>query len=155
MRRTCLFLSTVLLVFALFVASPASALPVSCWFGVVDITTVSGQDPDGTSWEYVTFWYAWSCTDGYLDDERPYDPSTVGGGTPTPPPPSLTPTPGCSVTTCISECNAHYMADAHVEVIGETIIEHYNGSCGILCMESSRLDWEACKGMCVTDCNLP
>jgi len=156
MRRTRFFLPTAFLALALFAASPASALPVSCWFGMVDITSVSGQDPDGTFWEYITYWYAWSCTDGYLSDERPYDPSLVGGGTPTPPPPPApTPAPGCSVKTCLSQCDAHYLADANVEVIGETIIEHYNLSCGILCMESARLDWETCKGMCVTDCNLP
>jgi hypothetical protein len=153
MTQTRLFLPTLLLALALVVAGPVSALPVSCWFGVVEITSISGQDPDGTFWEYVTFWYAWSCTDGYLDDERPYDPSLVGGGTPTPPPPAPTPSPGCSLTTCLSACDAHYMADAHIEVVGDTVIEHYNASCDIICMEMSRLDWEACRGMCTADCS--
>jgi len=138
----------------LFATSAASS-KLRCWFGVVDITSTSGVDPDGTFWEYVTFWFGWNCTDGYLDDERPYDPSLIGGGTPTPPPPTPTPVPaGCSLNACLHDCDVHYLEHAGVEVIGDTIIEHYNADCGILCMEMSRLDWQACKGLCVSDCNL-
>lgn len=155
MRRTRFFMPTAFLALLLFAATPASATKVTCWWGVVDITSTSGIDPDGTFWEYVTFWFGWSCTDGYLDDERPYDPETVAGGTPTPPPPTPTPPPGCSVTSCLHDCDVHYLEHAGVEVIGDTIIEHYNADCGILCMELARMDWMACKGLCVSDCNLP
>src|SRR5262249_3809207 len=138
------------------VAGPAPAGAVECWFGITDVTSASGVDPDGTFWEYITYYYGWSCTDGYLPDERPYDPSTVGGGggpapTPTPPPPS-----SCSLSSCLRDCDAAYMRDAGVEVIGDTIIQHFHGpSGGLVCMELSNADGEARRGMCVSDCNAP
>lgn len=137
--------------------APASAnLATTCWFGVVDMTSVSGTDPDGTYWEYVTYYYGWTCTDGYLADERPYDPSTVGGGTPINPPPPPPPPSGCSLTACLADCSAAYLRNAGVEVIGDTVLEHYTGgTCGIYCMESERLSFDVCRATCVETCNLP
>ncbi len=154
MSRTHSFMPAAFLAIVLFAASPAYEMP-TCWWGVTDITSVSGSDPDGSYWEYVTFWYGWSCTDGYLDSERPYDPSTVGRPVPTPTPAPVPAPTGCSLSSCLSECDAHYMADAGIEVIGDTIIEHYNVECGILCRQMANLDWRTCRGLCTTDCDLP
>ena len=152
-RYLSVFLLTVVL---LGMAAPASANYPVCWYGVVDITSVSGTDPDGTIWIYVTYYMGWTCTDGYLADERPYDPwdpPTGGGGDPDPDP---DPVPGCSLSQCLSDCDAAYMEHAGVEVLANTEIHHVlDFECGLFCMEMARADWNACRGMCTTDCNLP
>jgi hypothetical protein len=135
-----------------------TAAKADCHYTLLDVATVSGTDPDGTGWSYTNYYYGWLCTDGYLPDERPYDPAG-GGGTYNPPPPPPPPPPaptGCSFSECTQECDAHYLTHSGVEMVGEHIIEHYiDFECGIYCQESARMDWEACKGNCITDCNLP
>src|SRR5882724_2943084 len=133
MRRTHCLLPTAFLLLTLFAAIPASAA-APCLWGIRDMTTISGIDPDGTSWSYVTLYYGWICADGYLDDERPYDPATGRPFTPPPPPPPA-PTPSCSLNSCLGECDAHYLEDAGVEVVGDTIIEHYKVGCGLICRQ--------------------
>lgn len=137
----------------LAVAGSASA---DCRYGVVDIATVSGTDPDGSTWKYTTYYMGYTCSDGYLDDERPRFGGGGGGtGDPPPPPPPPPPPTGCSLSECLGDCDAHYLEEAGVEVMGDTIMEHYTGlDCGILCMEMARLSWNTCRGICTADCDL-
>ena len=142
----------------MFVAvAPAQA--TNCYWTNTDISYVWGTDPDGTFWSQTTYYYEWPCDDGYLGDERPCGVAgCVGGGggggtggTTTPPS-----NPGCSFSSCISDCDQAYMEDAGVEVIGNTVIHHFtHGECGLACQALAKAEWDACRAGCATDCNLP
>jgi hypothetical protein len=122
---------------------------------VSTVTVTAG----GIDYVYVTYYMGYICWDGYLGDERPYDPGdtgggstggSTGGGTTTPPNNS------CSRSACLEDCDAAYLEHAGVEVLGESTIYHFiDSECGTLCQELSRLQFEACQGDCITDCTAP
>ena len=152
---------TLLAVVAVFVVPNLFAYVPSpregCTYGVVDVTTVSGIDPDGTVWVYSTYYMGWICPDGYLIGEQL---CCSGGGSEPTPTPTPTPQPtGCSLSACLHDCDVAYLEEGMFEVSGNTVLHQYKVPecgcffCSALCMEANRMNYDLCRGNCSEMCN--
>jgi hypothetical protein len=155
----------VLVASLLSVSTPAFG---DCTHAILDTSTISYVESDGTTTTYITNYWGWLCTDCCYSPpvETPHPPGWSGPPStppptappPVPPPPVAPPQSGCSLAECRGDCAAEYLALTGREItLTGTIIQHYRPDfeCGLVCIDSANLDYRACITQCSIDCNLP
>jgi hypothetical protein len=155
--------------FSFVLSSISWPLMADCTYRILDTSSISYVESDGTTTTYVINYWGWLCTDCcyWPPVEEPHPPgwngppSTPPPDAPPPSPPATLPPlplPGCSLFACRSDCAAEYLTSTGREItLTGTIIRHPlpDFECGLTCIDSANLDFRACTTQCYIDCNLP